>query len=120
MRNYYIALSILGFIVLLVLALGVYTLNFSQPEQDQVLDEQRRSGMLALEQQIEEFWFRSGRLPDSLFEMRLVGDYRDPVTGKTYDYIKSDPQHYSICGVFSLPSPSNAAFFHPQGYESGA
>jgi hypothetical protein len=72
------------------------------------IDQDRLNHLMGITYDIDNFWNREKRLPDSLMELTQnrfsSATTRDPETGAEYEYIRTSEKTYDLCAVFSLPS----------------
>jgi hypothetical protein len=119
MRKYKIAISVIGIIVFVSLAIG-FTLIGSPVSQTAIrYDETRYNDFQQLKYRIESYTQTNNQLPRSLQDLNYTGmNITDPVTKKPYTYSIVDASRYQLCTEFSTSAEDFKKYSNANYYET--
>ncbi len=114
-----------GILVLAVVIAGLWTVISPSEQRERNLDAERVRNINAISMSIEQFYNRSGHLPESLQDLaknqppsEAPLHLDDPVTKAVYGYQTKGALQYDLCGTFALPS--DGATTYPLGWKHEA
>jgi len=95
-------------VVTLAIVAGLIISGPPWHRRDLRLDQQRVNDLQLLSSQVEQYWQRNERLPQSLTDLidgtHVSGIPSDPATGQAYGYRVEEPRNFALCTNFTLPS----------------
>jgi hypothetical protein len=102
MRSYQIAVTIVGLIIAVTVAVGFSIIGNPVSQQTVRYDETRYNDFQQIKVQVENYYSSNGALPQSLKDLNYANiNLEDPLTKKPYDYKILDTAQYQLCTDFS-------------------
>ncbi len=114
-----------GILVLAVVILGLWTVIPPSEQRSRNLDAERVRNINAISMSVEQFYNRTGHLPESLQDLaksqppsQAPLQLADPVTKDPYAYQTTGALQYELCGIFIFPSDGSTTY--PLGWKHEA
>ena len=103
---------------------GLWLLGSPQAQREQALDERRVGALRGLARNVDLFWTRHQRLPQTLEELShergVRVDLGDAETGEPYRYRTLDDTRYELCASFARASAARGATSPGDFWQHGA
>lgn len=128
MLKYFISIGVICFFVMAVVIYAFNSIGGPIKTRQKKLDETRIQNIQSIKASVENYYFSTGKLPDTLIAINNsqtnLQELKDPESGKPYEYKAAGDNAYQVCANFESDSNSQSAdnkysnelFKHPKGY----
>ena len=110
-----------GLVLILVIVLGFSIIGSPRAQQLLRYDEQKVSDIQTIRYQVENYYYKTNTLPQSLTDLTQDNNYftlpLDKQNNTSYGYNKTGNYTYELCATFNKPSQNgNNGYSYPSGY----